>query len=143
MRPLACALALAAVLTSSATAQPADSIQVETLVKSTASWDGTPLPAYPGGQPEVTLLRITIPPKAQLPLHEHPVINAGVLLEGQLTVVTEAGETLHLNAGDPIIELVGKRHYGRNEGAEPAVILVFYAGTAGAPITIRAPSPNE
>ena len=72
-----------------------------------------------------------------MPLHEHPVINAGVLLSGELTVVTEDNKTLHLKAGDAIVEVVNKWHYGKNEGNEPAEILVFYAGTADKPISIK------
>ncbi len=65
------------------------------------------------------------------------MINAGVLLKGQLTVVTEAGDTLHLQTGDPIVELVNEWHYGKNEGDEPAEIIVVYAGTEGTPITVK------
>ncbi len=108
---------------------------VETLAKSTRSWDAALLPPYPSGQPEVTLLRITIPPGTRLPLHHHPVINAGVLLEGQLTVIAEHGKRLELKAGDALVELVTTPHYGINEGTSPAVIIVFYAGTEGAPYT--------
>jgi quercetin dioxygenase-like cupin family protein len=64
------------------------------------------------------------------------VINAGVLLSGQLTVLTRDGKTLHLTAGDPIVEVVNTLHYGINQGAVPAEIVVFYAGTIGTPITV-------
>jgi len=106
------------------------------LVKTTQSWDGQVLPAYPQGQPEITILRITIPAGARLATHKHPVINAGVLLSGQLTVVTSDGKELHLTAGDPIAEVVNTLHYGYNPGDMPAEIVVFYAGVADAPITI-------
>jgi len=112
---------------------------VRELVKTTASWNNKPLPAYPEGQPEITILRIAIPAGTRLKTHTHPVINAGVLLSGQLTVVAANGEKLHLKAGDPIVELVETAHYGVNEGDEPAEIIVFYAGTSGAPITLSAP----
>ncbi len=107
----------------------------EVLAKSSQSWDGTPLPVYPSGKPEISIVRITIAPGAALPMHQHPYINAGVLLSGALTVVTELNETKHLKAGDALIEVVNKWHYGRNEGSEPAVILVFYAGVASEPVT--------
>lgn len=117
--------------------QGLDAANVKVLTKTTSSWNGSELPQYPEGQPEITILRITIPPKSQLPVHEHPVINAGVLLKGQLTVVTKDNETLHLRAGDSIVELVDKPHYGKNEGDEPAEIIVFYVGIKDRPITIR------
>jgi len=107
------------------------------LTKTMNSWDGSTLPPYPAGQPEITILRITVSPGVRLPLHEHPVINAGVLLKGELTVVTEKGATLHLHAGDSIVEVVDKWHYGINEGKEPAEIIVFYAGVEGESITVK------
>ena len=112
-------------------------VAVETLVKGDASWDGTLLPAYPQGQPQVTILRIRIPPGVTLPMHKHPVINAGVLITGTLTVITEKNETLRLKAGDPIIEVVDKWHYGKNDGTETADIIVFYAGTPESPLTVK------
>lgn len=114
-----------------------NNVQTVQLVKSTLSWNGQQLPAYKRGTPEITILRITIPPKYTLPLHTHPVINAGVLLKGELTVTTETGQVLHLKPYDPIIEVVDTWHYGKNEGDEPAEIIVFYAGEEGEAITIK------
>ena len=104
------------------------SIVVKELVKTTKSWDGEILRPYPQGQPEITIRRISIPAGARLDTHSHSVINAGVLISGQLTVVTEDGKTLHLKAGDPIVEVVNTAHYGINQGKVPAEIVVFYAG---------------
>ena len=118
-------------------------IQVEKLIQNTTSWDGSDLPDYPQGEAEVTILKITIPPHTALPLHKHPVINAGVLLEGELTVVTPEGLVKQLKAGDPLIELVEQWHFGKNEGDEPAVILVVYAGEKGKPFTVLHPDPES
>lgn len=109
---------------------------VTELVKTSHSWDGKSLPAYPQGQAEITILRISIPAGTRLHTHSHPMINAGVLTSGQLTVVTTDGKTLHLQAGDPIVEVVNTLHYGVNEGTVPAEIIVFYAGIVDQPITV-------
>jgi len=114
-----------------------DHVRVDELVKTSRSWNGAVLPDYPGGRPEITLLRITIPPGVELPMHKHPVINAGVLLKGELTVMTEDEKKLHLTAGDSIVEVVNSWHYGINDGTEPAEIIVFYAGISGETITIK------
>lgn len=129
----------AASQTANQTASPAASQTVTSvqLVQSQRSWDGTMLPAYPQGQPQVTILRITIPAGARLPLHHHPVINAGVLTRGQLVVTTEDGKELRLAAGDPIVEVVNTPHMGFNPGSEPAEIIVFYAGQAGTPLAVK------
>lgn len=118
-------------------AEDVNGVHVDVLAKTSLSWDGRHLPDYTKGNPEITIHRIKIPPGAQLPLHKHPVINAGVLLNGELTVVTEDNRTLHLKVGDSIVEVVNKWHYGKNEGNKTAEIIVFYAGALDTPITIK------
>lgn len=100
-----------------------------TLVKSAQSWDGSNLPSYPKEAPEISVLKITIPAHTKLPLHKHPIINAGYMVKGSLKVVTDENKTLQLKAGDALIEVVDKWHYGVNEGDEAVEIVVFYAGT--------------
>lgn len=114
-----------------------NNIKSETLVKSIHSWDGSLLPSYPKGQPEVTILKIVIPAGAKIPLHQHPYINAGVLTKGELTVLTKTGDKLIMTAGDPIIEIVNKWHLGFNSGSKPAEIIVFYAGIKDQLITVK------
>ncbi len=139
MKNLVYCIVLVVLLAGCSSQQYDKSVQSIQLIKSSASWDGQPLPAYRTGRPEITILRITIPPSHTLPMHKHPVINAGVLLKGELTVVTERGDILHLKPNDPIVEVVDTWHYGRNEGDEPAEIIVFYAGVKGEPVTIKKP----
>ena len=110
-------------------------MQVEVLARSAASWNGSPLPAYPAEQPEVTVLKIRIAPGTRLPMHKHPVINAAVVLAGALTVITEAGRSVRFSSGDAIVEVVDQWHYGYNDGPEVAELVVFYAGAQGQPIT--------
>jgi len=112
------------------------STQVEVLAKTSASWNGADLPRYSWGKPEVTLLRISIPPHTDLAWHKHPVINAGVMISGELTVITDKQDTLYLKAGDPIVEVVDTWHFGKNEGDEAVDIIVFYAGVKNKDITI-------
>jgi len=137
MKKFLCGICFILSLTSNVWAQEVNTVKVDVLAKTSASWDGRDLPNYAKGKPEITILRIKIPPRVQLPLHEHPVINAGVLLKGELTIVTKDKEILHLKAGDSIVEVVDKWHYGKNEGNEPAEIIVFYAGVQDTPITIK------
>jgi quercetin dioxygenase-like cupin family protein len=115
-------------------------VTVRTLVQSTRSWNGTLLPAYPSGQPEITVLHITIPPGVALPVHQHPVINAGLLIRGQLLVTSVTGDSVQLKAGQGLIEMVNQPHYGTNNGSEPAEIVVVYAGVKGQPFTVLEPS---
>jgi len=137
MKRLIVGVCLTLLVSTTAWAKDAAKVQVDVLSKSSLTWSGDELPAYPKGTPEITILRITIPPSTTLPMHNHPVINAGVLLSGQLTVITKSNQVLHLNAGDSLIEVVGTWHYGKNEGDTPAEIIVFYAGVKDTPITVK------
>lgn len=110
--------------------------QTDVLAKSVKSWDGRTLPAYPSGTPELTILRVKIPPGGKLPLHEHPVINAAVLLSGEIEVATKE-KTLHLKAGEALIEVVNTWHSGTNVGKHTAELIIFYAGTPDKPITVK------
>lgn len=115
----------------------------ELLIESFTSWNGDSLLAYPSGKPKISIIKVTIPPHSELPRHYHPVINAGVLLQGELTVVDEEGNELHMKAGDPIVELVNKIHFGKNEGDESAEIIVFYAGTEDEEIVVKESGPTN
>lgn len=137
MKKLLGGICLTLLLAVPALGQSPGSLRVDTLAKTGRSWDGAALPPFASGTPEITILKITIPPRTALPLHLHPVINAGYLLRGQLVVVTEDKKTLQLEAGEAIVEVVNKWHYGKNEGEEPAEIVVFYAGIAGEPVSIK------
>ena len=121
----------------SAYGQSGEPTTISELLKTSSSWDGSPLPDYPQGKPEITIARITIQPGAALPLHRHPMINAGVLLSGELTVSTADHKTIHLKAGDAIAEVVNTWHFVKNDGKVPAEIVVFYAGRVGDPVTIK------
>ena len=111
------------------------SITTEVLIKSDASWNGRPLPPYSAGDPEISVVRVTIPSGSALPMHIHPYATAGVLLQGRLEVRTPEGETWQVNPGDGVIELINQPHGGASIGSEDAVILVVYAGIKGQPVT--------
>ena len=111
-------------------------ITSEVLVKSSRSWNGTMLPPYAEGTPEISVVKITIAEGVSLPMHYHPFATAGVLLEGRLEVRTPSGGKRVFDTGAGVIELVNEVHAGSNIGEGPAVILVVYAGIVGEPLTV-------
>ncbi|RKT98978.1 cupin [Burkholderia sp. Nafp2/4-1b] len=114
------------------------SIEVTQLLKTTHSWDGTRYRAYPNGQPEVSVLRYKIPARSALPWHNHPVINAAYVLSGQLTVIRKSDrKTMVIGPGDVLPEMVDALHRGQS-GDEPVELIVFYAGSRGVPLTVKA-----
>jgi hypothetical protein len=54
-----CALCLTVLLSTHVSAEETKSIEAKELAKTSMSWDGNPLPNYPEGKPEITILRIT------------------------------------------------------------------------------------
>lgn len=111
-------------------------VTIVKLAETSQSWNGDVLPKYPDGNPKITVLKIIIPPKTKLKNHYHPVINSGFILKGELTVVDNDNNILHLKSGEVIVELVNKIHYGINNGNKPVEIIVFYVGTKELPITV-------
>ncbi|MEP0262599.1 cupin domain-containing protein [Dokdonia sp.] len=108
---------------------------ITTLLETSESWNGNQLPNYLKGKPEVTILKVVIPSKTKLAIHKHSVINAAVVLKGELSVITEQKDTLHIKTGDAFTEVVDTWHYGINNGNVPAELIVFYAGVEGVPNT--------
>ena len=107
-------------------------------VSSKAQYAAAPLPSYPRGAPRVTILRATVPPHTALAMHTHALVNAGVILRGELTVIAETGAQRMFRPGEGIVELVGTRHYGENRGDGELELVMFYAGTQGMSLSERA-----
>jgi quercetin dioxygenase-like cupin family protein len=123
------ALLASAVFASAAVESPSP-IRIETLAKTTSSWDGAPYRAYPSGQPQLTVLKITIAPHTTLKWHYHPMPNAAYILSGDLILEKKDGNRKHFFAGQALTETVDSIHRGIT-GDDPAVLVVFYAGTPG------------
>ncbi len=112
--------------------------QREILLQTTQSWNGKPYTSYPQGQPQLTTIRLTIPPYTALPWHTHPFPNSVYVLSGTLRLHDRAsGKTLLLHAGQATGESVDDEHRGES-GSEPTVLIITYAGIAGTPTSIPA-----
>ncbi len=114
---------------------------VDVLSQATQSWDGTTL-AYPDGQAELSVMRITINPADQLDFHCHPVPSAAYVVSGDLEVSLKDGSAKVFKAGDIITEVVGRLHRGINlSETHPIELIVFYASAVGQPITLHGKEP--
>jgi len=115
--------------------EPQPSVQAETLLRTGSSWDGVAYTAYPAGQPELTVLKITIAPHTSLPWHTHPMPNAAYVLSGEITVEKkENGQKKVLSVGQVLPEMVNELHRGTT-GDQPVELIVFYAGTKDMPLS--------
>ena len=111
-------------------------ITIEVLQKATTSWNGEALPSHKSGKPEISILKISVAPHTKLPIHKHPMINTGVILSGELTVVTDDNQTKHFKAGDSVVEVVNRWHHGQNDGNVTTEIIIVYVGVEGEQLTI-------
>ena len=109
----------------------------ETVIQTNVYWNQKPIKAIHIDQPQVTILKITIPTGEKLSMHKHPMLNVGYMIKGELTVYSEKGDVLVLKAGDPVVELVDTWHYGENTGAEDVVIVVTYVGNKEEDLSIK------
>lgn len=129
-------LVLTAAISSVATAADKPEIKAQVAMKEVASWDGTTYKSYPQGQPQLTVLEITIPPHTALPWHQHPVPNAAYVVSGELTVEDRlSGKSRKVHAGQAFAESVNSSHRGVT-GDQQAVVIVTYSGVEGTPLSI-------
>lgn len=61
-------------------------MESETVLRTGSSWDGEPYKSYPSGQPELSILKITLAPYTELDWHSHPIPNAAYIISGELTL---------------------------------------------------------
>ena len=112
--------------------------QVETteLFRTSQSWDGAELPDYPQGRPELVAVKYVIPQGRKLGWHHHEVINHGVLVQGELTIVALDGTEKVVHEGEAIVEMVGTVHHGENRGSKDVVLYMFYLSQQGLPLSV-------
>lgn len=112
------------------------------LLKTTTTWDGTPIRFTGSTHPEVQSLIVEVPPGGATAWHKHPVNNFAYMLQGQIRVELAGQSTSHeFKAGEAFAEVVDTWHRGVNTGSVPTKILVFYAGETAVPISITQPVP--
>ncbi len=108
--------------------------QREVLMRSSSSWDGGDF-HYPGGAPEISAMRLTLPNGGSTSMHCHPVPTFGYMIRGKLRVDTADGKSTLLESGDALIEVMNTWH--SSEVVEgPVEILAFYAGAVGLENTV-------
>lgn len=108
----------------------------EKVIQTETHWNQQQIKPIHIDNPQITMLRITIPAGEKLAMHKHPILNIGYLTKGELTVRSDKGEELVLKPGDPIVELVDAWHYGESTGSEDAEIVVTYVGEKGDDLSI-------
>lgn len=115
--------------------------QVKTteLIRTDRSWDGMALPEYLQGRPEIVAIKYDVPAGEKLGWHHHPVMNFGILTQGELTIVSEDGTEKVVHEGEAVVEMVVTIHHGENRGTKPVILYMFYLSQPGLPLSIQHP----
>ena len=117
----------------------APSVRTTELIRTTKSWDGRELPDYLQGRPELVAIKYEIPAGQKLAWHHHPVMNHGILVQGELTIVSLDGKEKTVNEGEVVVEMVNTIHHGENRGTKPVVLYMFYLSQEGLPLSVQHP----
>ena len=115
------------------------SVKTTELIRTTKSWDGRELPDYLQGRPELVAIKYEIPAGQKLAWHHHPVMNHGILVQGELTIVSEDGTEKVVHEGEAVVEMVGTVHHGENRGTKPVILYMFYLSQPGMPLSVPHP----
>ena len=117
----------------------AQTVSSEELIRTSQSWDGVELPDYFQGRPELVAVKYVFPAGKKLGWHHHPVMNYGVLVQGELTIIGQDGKTKVVHEGEPVVEMVGTIHHGENRGTKDCVLYMFYLSQKDLPLAVQHP----
>lgn len=109
------------------------------LVRTSQSWDGVALPDYLQGRPEIVAVKYEIPVGQKLGWHHHPVMNHGVLVQGELTIISLDGKEKVVHEGETVVEMVDTVHHGENRGTKPVILYMFYLSRKDIPLSVQHP----
>lgn len=109
------------------------------MIRTSQSWDGVELPDYLQGRPELVAVKYEIPAGQKLGWHHHPVMNHGILVQGELTIVSLDGKEKVVHEGEVVVEMVDTIHHGENRGSKPVILYMFYLTQEGVPLSVQHP----
>ena len=114
-------------------------VQTTELIRTSQSWDGAELPDYLQGRPEIVAVKYEIPAGQSLGWHHHPVMNFGILVQGELTIISQDGTEKTVHEGEAVVEMVGTIHHGENRGTKPVLLYMFYLSQEGMALSEQHP----
>ena len=109
------------------------------LIRTSQSWDGVELPDYLKGRPELVAVKYVFPAGQKLGWHHHPVMNYGILVQGELTIIGQDGKEKTVHEGEAVVEMVNTIHHGENRGTKPVILYMFYLSQKGQPLAVQHP----
>ena len=117
----------------------AQTVTSEELIRTSQSWDGVELPDYFKGRPELVAMKYVFPAGQKLGWHHHPVMNYGILVQGELTIIGQDGKEKVVHEGEAVVEMVNTIHHGENRGSKPVILYMFYLSQNDMPLAVQHP----
>ena len=118
---------------------PVQKVTSEELIRTSQSWDGVELPDYLQGRPELVAVKYVFPAGQKLGWHHHPVMNYGILVQGELTIIGQDGKEKTVHEGEAVVEMVNTIHHGENRGSKPVILYMFYLSQKDLPLAVQHP----
>ena len=118
---------------------PVNPVQSTELIRTSQSWDGVELPDYLQGRPELVAVKYEFPAGQKLGWHHHPVMNYGILVQGELTIIGQDGKEKTVHEGEAVVEMVNTIHHGENRGTKPVILYMFYLSQKDLPLAVQHP----
>ena len=114
-------------------------VESKELIRTSHSWDGVELPDYLQGRPELVAVKYVFPAGQKLGWHHHPVMNYGILVQGELTIIGQDGKEKVVHEGEAVVEMVNTIHHGENRGTKPVILYMFYLSQKDLPLAVQHP----
>jgi quercetin dioxygenase-like cupin family protein len=118
---------------------PAQLVVSSELIRTSQSWDGVELPDYLQGRPELVAVKYVFPAGQKLGWHHHPVMNYGILVQGELTIIGQDGKEKVVHEGEAVVEMVNTIHHGENRGNKDVILYMFYLSQKDLPLAVQHP----
>ena len=118
---------------------PVQTVTSEELIRTSQSWDGVELPDYFQGRPELVAVKYVVPAGQKLGWHHHPVMNYGILVQGELTIIGQDGKEKVVHEGEAVVEMVNTIHHGENRGDKDVILYMFYLSQKDSLLAVQHP----
>jgi quercetin dioxygenase-like cupin family protein len=112
-------------------------VKIETLLKTDTTSIGQKI-KYPNSEnDEATILKITIPPGKSTGWHKHTFPLFAYVLKGTLTIELDNKNAKQFAENSSFSEVIDKSHNGKNDGKCDVVLIAFFMGEKGKPLSIQ------
>jgi quercetin dioxygenase-like cupin family protein len=112
-------------------------VRIEKVLKTDTTSIGQKIEYLSTINPEVTILKVILPPGKETGWHKHTFQVFAYVMEGALSVELKDGKKLEFAKGTSFAEVIHTFHNGRNEGKKDLVLLAMYLGEKGKPLSIK------